>query len=265
MNFREEYKNSIEIMSPSAEQMARMKKNIMEQVKAPEKKAIPFKKIAYIGGAVAACAVISVAAINIVPRLSGNAGLSTENFAAADGAAYMDNADRATESSMESACADFDYTDSCDDMTNKADEDGTIATNTPVAGESANDAMEEAEGDSFSDYVTDENAGFVDQIIDNTCAPTATTSQITAASDNAVSELMFVISNDLETLILNDVKYIITDDLKSPSSGVLYSESLLAPDGTKYRIDYYGENYIILSRYSANGSFENMGSYKIAE
>ena len=59
MDFREEYKKSAEVMTPSAEAMERMTKNIMEQINAPAKKAIPFKKISYIGGAVAACALIS--------------------------------------------------------------------------------------------------------------------------------------------------------------------------------------------------------------
>ena len=45
MDFREEYKNSAEIMGPSEEAMMRMKKNIMEQIeKAPAKKAAPVKK-----------------------------------------------------------------------------------------------------------------------------------------------------------------------------------------------------------------------------
>ncbi len=94
MNFREEYKGAIEIMSPSAEQTERMKNNILQQIKEPQKKAIPFKKIAYIGTAVAACAVISVAAFNIIPRLSGGSSelttASGSSIAVNDTASYAD-------------------------------------------------------------------------------------------------------------------------------------------------------------------------------
>ena len=69
MDFREEYKKSAEVMTPSAEAMERMTKNIMEQINVPAKKAIPFKKISYIGGAIAACAVITVGAVKLLPSM----------------------------------------------------------------------------------------------------------------------------------------------------------------------------------------------------
>ncbi len=70
MNFREEYKNQAEVMSPSAEAVERMTRNIMEQVNAPAKKAVPFRKITYIGGAVAACAVIGLGIVKLLPTLT---------------------------------------------------------------------------------------------------------------------------------------------------------------------------------------------------
>ncbi len=94
MNFREEYKNQAEVMNPSTEAMKRMTQSILEQVKAPAKKAIPFKKITYIGGTVAACAVIAIGAAVLFPTLSDkiptadNAafeGSSTGAVSAADG------------------------------------------------------------------------------------------------------------------------------------------------------------------------------------
>ncbi|MBQ8171827.1 MAG: hypothetical protein IJZ95_07570, partial [Oscillospiraceae bacterium] len=68
MDFKAEYKKSAEIMTPSPEAMERMKNNILAQtVNAPAKKPIPLKRVSMIGGAVAACAVISVSAVTLLP------------------------------------------------------------------------------------------------------------------------------------------------------------------------------------------------------
>ena len=72
MDFKEQYKQCAEIMDPSPEAMERMRNNILAQTAAPAKKTIPFKKIAYAGSALAACAVIAVAGAAILPRLSTN-------------------------------------------------------------------------------------------------------------------------------------------------------------------------------------------------
>ncbi|MGN0686946.1 MAG: hypothetical protein ACI4KA_02425 [Oscillospiraceae bacterium] len=69
MNFSEEYKSAVNIMDPSPEAMERMKKNIIAMTSQPQKKAFPFKKLAYAGSAVAACAVLTIAAVSILPSL----------------------------------------------------------------------------------------------------------------------------------------------------------------------------------------------------
>ena len=76
MKFSEEYKKSAENMSPDRQTIDRMKaavlKELQEHPDAPAeppgnpKKPLPLRRIAYIGGAVAACAAITVAAVNIV-------------------------------------------------------------------------------------------------------------------------------------------------------------------------------------------------------
>ena len=85
MKFSEEYKKSAENMSPDRQTIDRMKaavlKELQEHPDAPAeqpgnpKKPLPLRRIAYIGGAVAACAVITVAAVNIVPSLKASNGM----------------------------------------------------------------------------------------------------------------------------------------------------------------------------------------------
>ena len=83
MNFRDEYKKSAESLSPDREAIDRMKAAIRAQLENEQtsdvteqqhKKPLPLKRIAYIGGAAAACAVITVSAFILLPvfRQSGS-------------------------------------------------------------------------------------------------------------------------------------------------------------------------------------------------
>ena len=82
MKFSEEYKKSAENMNPDRQTIDRMKaavlKELQEHPDAPAqpleepKKPLPLRRIAYIGGAVAACAAITVAAVNLVPSLKAS-------------------------------------------------------------------------------------------------------------------------------------------------------------------------------------------------
>ncbi len=112
MNFREEYKNQAEVINPSQEAMERMADNIMEHIKAPAKKAIPFRKITYIGGAVAACAVITVGAFKVLPAISGSIPTSDRSNDSAL-CATEDITENEASPRMEAAADDaaFDYTE----------------------------------------------------------------------------------------------------------------------------------------------------------
>lgn len=86
MNFRDEYKKSAESISPDREAMDRMKAAIKAQLESEQdssvteqehKKPLPLKRIAYIGGAVAACAVVTVSAFTLLP-LFRNSGSITD-------------------------------------------------------------------------------------------------------------------------------------------------------------------------------------------
>lgn len=82
MKFSEEYKKSAENMNPDRQTIDRMKaavlKELQEHPDAPAqpleepKKPLPLRRIACIGGAVAACAAITVAAVNLVPSLKAS-------------------------------------------------------------------------------------------------------------------------------------------------------------------------------------------------
>lgn len=82
MKFSEEYKKSAENMNPDRQTIDRIKaavlKELQEHPDAPvqpleePKKPLPLRRIAYIGGAVAACAAITIAAVNLAPSLKAS-------------------------------------------------------------------------------------------------------------------------------------------------------------------------------------------------
>lgn len=113
MKFNEEYKKSAENINPDRQTIDRMKaavlKELQEQPDAPAqpleepKKPLPLRRIAYIGGAVAACAAITVAAVNLVPSLkASNAMISSGAIAdsSASAAEIAGNETAAPEFSM---------------------------------------------------------------------------------------------------------------------------------------------------------------------
>lgn len=84
MDLREEYKKSMESSSPDREAMDRMKAAVLAKIAAGEgepgipevrRKSLPLRRIAYIGGAAAACAVIAVSAATIIPNIRGANGM----------------------------------------------------------------------------------------------------------------------------------------------------------------------------------------------
>ena len=113
MKFSEEYKKSAENMNPDRQTIDRMKaavlKELQEHPDAPAqpleepKKPLPLRRIACIGGAVAACAAITIAAVNLVPSLkASNAMISSGAIAdsSASAAEIAGNETAAPEFSM---------------------------------------------------------------------------------------------------------------------------------------------------------------------
>lgn len=80
MNFKDEYKRAAGDLTPDRECVDRMKAAVLRDISRP--KVFPYKRVAVIGGAFAACAVITVAAITVIPMLrssdlAGGAMLNT--------------------------------------------------------------------------------------------------------------------------------------------------------------------------------------------
>lgn len=191
MKFSEEYKKSAENINPDRQTIDRMKaavlKELQEQPDAPAqpleepKKPLPLRRIAYIGGAVAACAAITVAAVNLVPSLkASNAMISSGaiadssasaaeiagNETAAPEFSMIQNAatagsaeDIAEEAAADEAPADEAYgfdngiagTDGIIYNDNRYENENTGAGDAPIPEQSAEAVPAEGAADSISD------------------------------------------------------------------------------------------------------------------
>lgn len=138
MNFKEEYKKSAEMMSPDRQTIDRMKAAVMAKLneepseeEPKHKKPLPLKRIAFAGGAAAACALITISAVTVIPMIRKNKDMVSEaqenNSSTAASAADFGNgfADNAADAAMPENAAEnnFDYsvTDvaesaTCDEM-----------------------------------------------------------------------------------------------------------------------------------------------------
>lgn len=108
MNFKQEYIKAAEML-PDRAALDRMKANVMKQVEAPKKK-LPIKQISIAGGAVAACAVITVAAVKILPSINNTDSVTAEMTAdnAAANAGSLTEVESAFMASEEYDDFDFD-------------------------------------------------------------------------------------------------------------------------------------------------------------
>lgn len=109
MDFREEYKKSMESNSPDRETIDRMKAAVMAQLEnsaqneVPEKKPLNMRRMYYAFGALAACAVIAVSAATILPNVNKNSEIVSAADTSSNAAAEITNGDET--GSAESAAA----------------------------------------------------------------------------------------------------------------------------------------------------------------
>ena len=163
MKFSEEYKKSAENINPDRQTIDRMKaavlKELQEQPDAPAqpleepKKPLPLRRIAYIGGAVAACAAITVAAVNLVPSLkASNAMISSGAIAdsSASAAEIAGNETAAPEFSMIQNAA---TAGSAEDIAEEAAADEAPADEAPADEAPADDAYGFANGIAGTDGI----------------------------------------------------------------------------------------------------------------
>ena len=150
MKFSEEYKKSAENMNPDRQTIDRMKaavlKELQEHPDAPAqpleepKKPLPLRRIAYIGGAVAACAAITIAAVNLVPSLKAS------NVMISSGAIADSSASAAEIAGNETAAPEFSMIQnavtagSAEDIAEEAAADEAPADEAPADEAPADDA-----------------------------------------------------------------------------------------------------------------------------
>lgn len=122
MDFKTEYKAAAESMTPSREQLDRMKANILSQTAKPRKPA--FTRAAYIGGTVAACAVVTLTAVTLLPVLKDAGKLTNSNQSVLSGSsapetdsnkgiAFWDN--ETAKDTAAAADSEFEETPVCED------------------------------------------------------------------------------------------------------------------------------------------------------
>lgn len=256
MDFREEYKKCAEVMNPSAEAVDRMTNNILAQINAPAKKAVPFKKISYFGGAIAACAVITIGAVAILPRM-GSIGTANEAAVSSPANAYQENyallADGAAEDA-DIAMDGFGYaaedtttsTNADCIVTERADSD-TAPSFTIKSSEPDNDAVfEESAYDepALPDIAIDCTAGITEG-----CAPEADAYEDENEVFPTQDDLLFEISEDLSVLYIGGIGYTAVDEADFPYTDVVvteYTTRYVTAGGTEYRIDMMDPDNIVL-------------------
>lgn len=158
MKFSEEYKKSAENMNPDRQTIDRMKaavlKELQEHPDAPAqpleepKKPLPLRRIACIGGAVAACAAITIAAVNLVPSLKASNVMISSGAIADSSASAADEAPADDAYGFDNGIAGTDgiiYND------NRYENENPGAGDAPIPEQSAKAVPAEGAADSISD------------------------------------------------------------------------------------------------------------------
>lgn len=245
MDLREEYKNEMESVSPDREAIDRMKAAVMAKIAAGEgeagipgekKKPLPLRKIAYIGGAVAACAVIAVSAATILPSVNKNNGMISEAeiSATASGANEISGGGAAdTAGSHETgSAANADTFRTEDDVAVEETTDGTAE----VASDTATD-------DRFWDDSPD-SGGVIDSITDSVPDDAATPDVIPSDEPDKVSDTSPGKSDDNKgwhDFGENTLEPSYTDDGRNPEVGFDTADIIDKPDTDQGDLGITGE------------------------
>ena len=243
MDLRQEYKKSAEIINPSAEALERMKRNILEKAAQPEKKAFPFKKLAYAGSALAACAVIAVGAAVVLPSLTAKNDMATAADAANSESAVYAVADSDKTAGFADAAAQQN-TDACVEMYDGA-----------VFGDAAMDSFAPGYANAVPEA---EDCSVPDECDAPDTMAEAAEEESAALSENGfviqnimthMTEVELVISDSGDTLTIGGISFTRTDDGTVPPDVTAASTvEALVHDGVTYRFDFYGEDYFVLTR-----------------
>ena len=281
MKFSEEYKKSAENINPDRQTIDRMKaavlKELQEQPDAPAqpleepKKPLPLRRIAYIGGAVAACAAITVAAVNLVPSLkASNAMISSgaiadssasaaeiagnetaapeflmiQNAATAGSAEDIAEEAAADEAPADEAPADDAYgfdngiagTDGIIYNDNRYENENPGAGDAPIPEQSAEAVPAEGAADSISDSTNKGHTNPESGVIDTSGN---TTSDNGSSTEDSWAETLDCCDSTEEISISWEATYEPDDDRGNPSAGgawviVRSPQGWLTADGERY-------------------------------
>lgn len=232
MDLREEYKNEMESVSPDREAMDRMKAAVMAKIAAGEgeagipgekKKPLPLRKIAYVGGAVAACAVIAVSAATILPNVNKNNGMISEaecsSVSAAEAGEISSGAADTAGSHETGSAANADTLRPEDDVAVEETTDGTA--------EAASDTAADDGDRSWDD--SPDNGGVIDSITDSIPDDAVTPDVIPSDEPDKVSGTSPGKSDDNQgwhDFGENTLEPSYTDDGRNPEAGFGTAEEI---------------------------------------
>lgn len=236
MDLREEYKNEMESVSPDREAMDRMKAAVMAKIASGEgeagipgekKKPLPLRKIAYVGGAVAACAVIAVSAATILPNVNKNNGMISE--------AESLSATAAEAGEISSGAADTAGSPGTDSAANadtfRPEDDVAVEKTTDGTAEAASDTATDDSDRSWDD--SPDNGGVIDSITDSVPDDAVTPDVIPSDEPDKVSGTSPSKSDDNQgwhDFGENTLEPSYTDDGRNPEAGFGTAEEIDKPD-----------------------------------
>ena len=236
MDLREEYKNEMESVSPDREAIDRMKAAVMAKIAAGEgeagipgekKKPLPLRKIAYIGGAVAACAVIAVSAATILPNVNKNNGMISEaecsSVSAAEAGEISSGAADTAGSPGTGSAANADTLRPKDDVAVEKTTDGTAEATSDTA----------ADDSSISRDDSPDNGGVIDSITDGVPDDAVTPDAIPSDEPDKVSGTSPGNSDDNKgwhDFGENTLEPSYTDDGRNPEAGFDTADIIDKPD-----------------------------------
>lgn len=247
MDLREEYKNEMESVSPDREAMDRMKAAVMAKIAAGEgeagipgekKKPLPLRKIAYVGGAVAACAVIAVSAATILPNVNKNNGMISEaecsSVSAAEAGEISSGAADTAGSLGTGSAANADTLRPEDDVAVEKTTDGTA--------EAASDTAAD-DSDRFWDDSID-SGGVIDSITDSVPDDAVTPDVIPSDEpdkDNGTSPSKSDDNQGWHDFGENTLEPSYTDDGRNPEAGFGTADIIDKPDTDQGDLGITGE------------------------
>ena len=234
MDLREEYKNEMESVSPDREAIDRMKAAVMAKIAAgggeagipgEKKKPLPLRKIAYIGGAVAACAVIAVSAATILPSVNKNNGMISE----AEISATAAGANEISGGGAADTAGSHETGSAANADTFRTEDDVAVEETTDGTAEAASDT---ATDDRFWDDSPD-SGGVIDSITDSVPDDAVTPDAIPSDEpdkDNDTSPGKLDDNKGWHDFGENTLEPSYTDDGRNPESGFDTADIIDKPD-----------------------------------